>query len=306
MESYRALEPFLKAVASQSPDVQALVPSGVEGSLPYDWILGWGIPVALRADKKDGTFFNVYDDPLFKELTSISRDYYQKGYIKADYDPNENVSQTGKYFASHRQAWPLEYVDTMWSRSEKDPVKSVWCTEARITTDSALGAMLAVSKTSANPEKAFKLLAALNTDPWLRNAVDSGIEGVHYVMDNGRQKDLDAGTARYNMPSFSLGNLLILNVYENEPANKWALMKALNDSGVPSPAFGFFVNDSAIKNQVSALANIKDEFNSPLIYGKVDPAEYLPRARDKAKAAGIDAVIAEVQRQYDAWKTPAK
>jgi putative aldouronate transport system substrate-binding protein len=304
-ESYRALEPYLKVVAPKEPDLGALTPAGVEGSLPYDWVLGWGIPVAVRADQKDGRVFNVYEDPLFKELVGISRDFAQKGYIKADYDPNENVSQTGKYFVSHRQAWPLEVVDPMWSRSEKDPVKSVWCTPARITTDSALGAMLAVSKTSEQPHAAFQFLSLLNTDPRVRNLVDSGIEGVHYVMENGRQKDLDAATARYNMPSFSLGNLLILNVFVDEPASKWQLMRDLNDSGVASPAFGFFANDANIKNQVSALANIKDEFNNPLIYGKVDPVEYLAKAQAKAKAAGIDAVIAEVQRQFDAWKKTA-
>jgi putative aldouronate transport system substrate-binding protein len=306
MQSYRALEPYLKTVAVAERDTQALVPSGIEGSLPYDWTLGWGMPIAIRADQPNGKFFNVYEDPMFRELVTVSRDYYSKGYIKADFDPNENFSQTGKYFVTHRQAWPLEVVDTMWSRSEKDPTQSVWCTDARITTDSALGALLAVSKTSANPRKAFQFLVALNTDPWLRNAIDSGIEGVHYVMDNGKQKDLDAGTARYNMPSFALGNLLILNVFSDEPATKWALMKQLNDSGVASPAFGFFVNDATIKNQVSALANVKDEFNFPLIYGKVDPAEYLAKAQAKAKAAGIDAVIAEVQHQYDAWKSAGR
>jgi len=36
--------------------------------------------------------------------------------------------------------------------------------------------------------------------------------------------------------------------------------------------------------------------------GTVDPDEYLPKAIEKFKAAGLDKIIAEAQSQIDAWK----
>jgi putative aldouronate transport system substrate-binding protein len=43
------------------------------------------------------------------------------------------------------------------------------------------------------------------------------------------------------------------------------------------------------------------EFMPGLFVGSSDPAKYLPLAIERFKAAGIDKVIAEAQRQFDAW-----
>ena len=39
-----------------------------------------------------------------------------------------------------------------------------------------------------------------------------------------------------------------------------------------------------------------------LLTGYVDPAVELPKYIDALKAAGLDTVKAEVEKQYDAWK----
>jgi len=36
--------------------------------------------------------------------------------------------------------------------------------------------------------------------------------------------------------------------------------------------------------------------------GTVNPEEFLPKANQKLKAAGLDKIIAEAQSQIDAWK----
>ena len=48
------------------------------------------------------------------------------------------------------------------------------------------------------------------------------------------------------------------------------------------------------------------EFEPGLEVGSTDPAVYIPRANAKAKEAGIDKVIAELQKQFDAWKASKK
>ncbi|MNL67320.1 hypothetical protein D3C87_1918910 [compost metagenome] len=50
------------------------------------------------------------------------------------------------------------------------------------------------------------------------------------------------------------------------------------------------------------MQNVKEEFWAPLMTGTVDPNEYLPKAIEKFKAAGLDKIIAEAQTQIDAWK----
>ena len=53
--------------------------------------------------------------------------------------------------------------------------------ETQITNASARGAMTAINKNSAHPEKAMEFLNLVNTDEYLRNLLNYGIEGVHWT-----------------------------------------------------------------------------------------------------------------------------
>ena len=50
--------------------------------------------------------------------------------------------------------------------------------------------------------------------------------------------------------------------------------------------------------QVGAVVK---EFGEPLIFGMVDPASAYPEFLEQLKTAGIDVIIAEAQKQLDAW-----
>ncbi|MNE61022.1 hypothetical protein D3C80_1562050 [compost metagenome] len=162
--------------------------------------------------------------------------------------------------------------------------------------------MQAISANSKYPEKAMEFLNLLNTDPVLRNMIDSGIEGVHYekVSDNVVKNLPDS--KNYDMPTFSLGNIMINYLNEGDPENKWEEFKKFNASGINSPLLGFNFDTSKITNEIAAVQNVKEEFWSSLMTGTVDPEEYLPKANEKFKAAGLDAIIAEAQRQIDEWR----
>ena len=71
------------------------------------------------------------------------------------------------------------------------PVVSKPASPALIYNWSVMGSMQAISANSKYPEKAMEFLNLLNTDPTLRNMVDSGIEGVHYKkLDNDKMENL--------------------------------------------------------------------------------------------------------------------
>lgn len=169
--------------------------------------------------------------------------------------------------------------------------------------NSVTGAIQAISATSKHPEKAMAFLNLLNTDPYLRNLIDRGIEGVHYEeVDNGKIKDLPARVESYNMPSYSLGNHFILKLYENDPEDKWDAFKKFNDASVQAPTLGFYFDTNPVRTEIAAIANVANEYAPPLLTGSVDPEEYLPKANKKFKEAGLDKVLAEIQKQYDEWK----
>ena len=51
-------------------------------------------------------------------------------------------------------------------------------------------------------------------------------------------KNLEA-SKNYDMPTFSLGNIMITYLNEGDPANKWEEFKKFNDSGIKAPLLGF-------------------------------------------------------------------
>ena len=57
-----------------------------------------------------------------------------------------------------------------------------------------------------------------------------------------------------------------------------------------------------MKTQYAAVSDVITQYQAVLGLGVVDPATELENFRSSLKAAGIDEVIAENQRQYDEWK----
>jgi putative aldouronate transport system substrate-binding protein len=68
-----------------------------------------------------------------------------------------------------------------------------------------------------------------------------------------------------------------------------------------SKALGFQYDSSAVKTAVASVNNAIEQYRLALEYGVVDPDVNLPRFIQALKNAGIDEIIAEKQRQLDAW-----
>lgn len=300
VDSLESLEPLLKVIKENEPDIQALV--DFTPFLPFDAIITDNLPFAISLDSNDYKVINTYDTPEIRQALATMRKYYEAGYIRVDAataSDNDYVT-TGKWFADKAHTQP--YADLLWSNSAGYEIVSVPMHEPFVNNSSATGSMQAISVTSDNPERAMMFLELLNTDPYVRNMVDSGIEGVHYELVNGRQKDLPAASEGYNMPTFSLGNLFITHLYEGDPEDKWEAFQEFNDSSFLSPLLGFNLDLTPIRTELAAIQNVSEEYSKALFTGSVDPDEYLPKALEKFKAAGSDKVIEEIQRQIDAWR----
>ncbi|MCA0753606.1 ABC transporter substrate-binding protein [Paenibacillus sp. N4] len=301
--SLDSLEPLLKTIKENEPDVYPLaVDKNQAPYVPYDYVIE-KLPMAVSLKDSGLKVVNVLETPEMKAALNTMHKYYKAGYIPteaASLDSLTDVQATGKWFMDRATSQP--FADNLWSASYGYPVVSTPASEALIYNWSVMGSMQAISANSKYPEKAMEFLNLLNTDPVLRNMVDSGIEGTHYEMvGDNVMKNLD-NSKNYDMPTFSLGNLFITHLNETDPADKWEGFKTFNDAGVEAPLLGFNFDTSKVTTEIAAVQNVKEEFWAALMTGTVDPEEYLTRANDKFKAAGLDKIIEEAQRQIDEWK----
>ncbi len=80
-----------------------------------------------------------------------------------------------------------------------------------------------------------------------------------------------------------------------------AYNKSVKEDSIQTPLATFTFDDSKFKNQEAAITNIIDTYMIPIELGFTDQQKGLETMKAKLKAAGIDALQAEVQKQLDAY-----
>lgn len=308
------LEPWLALIQEKEPDVVPMYLTRDYSAPTYmDKIQD---PIGIEYDDDTLTVKNVFETERMKETLNTMRKYYLAGYINKDaataYD-----DKAVKRFVTKGDGQP--YAELIWGKDLGYEVVASEIMETKVTNASARGAMTAVNKNSEHPEKAVELLNLINTDVYLRNLLNYGIEGVHYEFVDVPADEMEAAKDKpyvldkkirqieetkkdYSVPYWVQGGLFNTYVLDNEPVDKWSTFKEFNDASEEAPSFGFDFNLDPVSTQVAGFRNVLDEFGKSLYTGSVDPEEYLPQLQKKLEATGVQDVIDEMQRQIDEWQ----
>lgn len=308
VKSLESLEPLLKTIKEKEPNVVPLAINKDFGPwTPYDAIIE-KMPLAVHLDDTEELkVVNTFETPEMKDALKTMHKYYKAGYISpeaATTTSTQDLFTSGNWFVDRAATQP--FADNLWSQSYGYPVVSTPANDPVVYNWSVMGSMQAISANSDHPEEAMKFLNLLNTDKHLRNLVDSGIEGVHYKKLSENVMENLPASKDYDMPTFALGNVMLTYLNPEDPENKWEEFKKFNNSGKNAPLLGFNFDPTKVSSELAAVNNVKEEFWSPLMTGTVDPEQYLPKAIEKLKAAGLDKIQAEAQAQIDAWKAEHK
>ena len=166
----------------------------------------------------------------------------------------------------------------------------------------------AVPVTSAYPEKAVALMNLFYSDPVVINLVSYGIEGKHYEIKDaetgiiGYPEGVTTATSGYAPGmNYGVGNELIGYVWEGNEPDIWAQLDQFNKSANASPVLGFAFDNSSVVNEISACNNVLAKYAVSMEIGCVNVDEELPKFQQELKSAGIEKIIAEKQKQIDAW-----
>jgi putative aldouronate transport system substrate-binding protein len=252
---------------------------------------------------------NLFETPQYRQRIELYRSWYQAGYISPDAAAsNESAITLMKAGAACAQFTKNKPgIKTENELSTGRELEYVNLNLDITTTQSVRTLMWGIPQNSRNPEKAMELFNLLFTDPVLINLINYGIEGEHYIKKSdgtiGFPAGINALNAKYNLGGmdWQLGNGYLAYPWEGKPADLAAQMKAFNDNAIASPALGFTFDSSRVLPQVSALTAVADQYRRALETGSAD-LSLLDEFNAKLKAAGLADVIAEKQRQYDAWR----
>jgi putative aldouronate transport system substrate-binding protein len=261
----------------------------------------------LRMSDNNFKVLNLYETPEYVSAVNLMYDWYQKGYVTRD-AANTQDQPRDLFRADRGFAYLANYKPGQEGQEFRITGKEIVCVffAPTITTTAQITNMMAgIPITSKNPARAMKLLNLWYTDPDLINLYDNGIEGRHYV----KQSDgsiwypggVDPSSTGYSPTAYFIGNNYLARVWRGDPLDLYSQMEAWNLAAQVSPAMGFSFDQDPVNTEVAAVQNVVSQYRKSLENGASDPAIVLPEYQAKLKAAGLEKIIAEKQKQLDEW-----
>ncbi len=162
---------------------------------------------------------------------------------------------------------------------------------------------MAIPSSAKNPERALMFLEKLRQDQSYYNLLTYGIEGKHFeITSDDKLKALDIdGFAPEGYCSWGFKSLNFFKQPIGTPSNVDEVNKKLESISIENKFLLFTPNLDPIKNENAAVMNVMQQYELPLRYGYTDPEKGIATLNEKLKAAGIDKVIAELQKQLDEY-----
>lgn len=256
---------------------------------------------------------NLFETEWYAKNVELMHQWFKAGYLNKDASTTQTTAQqmvkADKAFSYIFIEKPGQLAGEM-NATGKELVIVKLLPDVYSTTNDVLNGLWSIASQSEKPERAMMVLNLLYTNEKLANLLVWGIEGKHYVKVSETQIDYpegkDSSTVGYGIPDWMAGNKSIMYVFITDAADLRQQERAFNESVKPSKALGFSFNPQKVKSEITAINNVMGQYRKILETGTVSPAQKLAEFNSKLKAAGIDKVIAEKQRQLDEWAAADK
>lgn len=299
-------------LAKYFPQVKAdgLIPVCAQGMDSVYKFLDWD---AFKADNAvyafDPSSETKVVDPFLDDKTIAfykkMKTWHDKGYFSPDVltvTSEETEMGTGKYFCGSWSLMPGKAVTE--STSLKLDLTQIDITPVEKTNRETLGALLAIPATSKHADEAFKFIAMLYTDKKLINLMTYGVEGTDYTVKSDNVITVSPKTDFNGAGPWIMGNEFNCNLTDTQSPTLYKDMEAYNKSAKVLDDLGFIYNTSNVKTEDANCTKIVEDYYKQLFYGTCGNVDStVAEFKSKLKAAGEEKVLADVQSQYDKWKT---
>lgn len=246
---------------------------------------------------------NLFETDYYKELVTMTREWYLNGYLISDYATSEDtwsarmINKTSFGAINANKPGGLVEIENTVGYD----LGQVEILEEFAMTGNVLNTNWMIPTGSEHPEKAMQFLNLMYSDPYVSSLLINGIEGVHYTTDEDGFITTVPDSGYINSHPWAQGNQFISKVYAGNDADVWEQQEEYNKNAQKSVAYGFIFDSSNVTNEITACNNVVAKYRASLECGAVDPEVALPEFNAELKTAGIDTIIAEKQRQLDEW-----
>lgn len=259
----------------------------------------------VAVDRATNSVVNVIQTPQYKEFCDLMAKWADAGYISED-----DFTKTTTDTTTQSQDWAISYwtdlpVNVEANNRYKQEVVMQPATQRWAHSTSALGSCYAVTANSTDEQAkaCIDFLGLLYTDSKLADMYTFGIEGEDFTYDENGQ--VVQTSEKYNHSMWESASATVVTPVAGEPANKAELYKEFNGGANTSCAAGFRYDKVPVEAQFTACQNVFEQYGFALENGGIAAADVdatLAAYQAALDEAGYQEVLAEFQKQYDAWK----
>lgn len=171
---------------------------------------------------------------------------------------------------------------------------------------------MAINRLSKNPERALMLLDLFRNDDRYFNLTTYGIDGTHYTLSaDGKGIVPSTTNANFGIDSGSPWGWRDDNLYKKVDGGipEYQQFRDNMIATAVSPKLQSFVfDDTSVKNEIATVNNVLEQYEKPMVYGIIKKSvdEDIKDLRERLKKAGSEKVVAEIQKQVDAYLAAGK
>lgn len=254
--------------------------------------------------------FNYYDTPEYEARAKLHKQWVTDGIYpmdSANYDTERSIQNSGKIMFQ----FTLGYVSVdphMWG--DDFEIAFSTCDNKFLATGYAMFGSNVVGAKSENPEAVVRYLNMVNTDNFVANTIRFGVEGEYWNKTEDNRLDF-TGTlnedpqqrAYYNWYGWQFGQLFNMSLPLQESDTLWDDLKEANETAYVSDNMGWIFDQDPVSTEIASCNAVVTEYNDNLERGmSPDVDQALADFREKLKAAGVEKITAEAQRQLNEWR----
>lgn len=327
------IEPYLAAVKKGEPAMYPMVldnsydidqPFGAlvaEMGDTYTDILrvagsGAGLKYALE-QQRNVQLASIIEGTLYDQYKSAARTmnaWLKKGYVNQDAFANTVASKDS--FLQGRSAVAFgntnniqQALATAATNGWEVGIIPIVNKKDHYKADPYINNGVGIAASSAHPEKTMQVLDLLMADPAYNFLAYFGVEGVNYVVKDGKI-DLPAGvTSESNTYPPDISGFWFTNKDQHLPLASWtpeyiALRQRIVKEHMllDHPLSAFSPDVTNIQTEVASLNRVLTQYLYPFYIGLIDDIDGgFKKLSDNMKASGVDKVRAELQGQIDVY-----
>ncbi len=251
----------------------------------------------------------VEQTDMFREAVKLAKKWYDSGVISKNSLAEKEVKlfESGKIFSGKNISEKLYEKTNFTDKTAVCGAVEVY-PDNKFNRDTPLNNAMAVNKNAANPERALMFFELISTDSSVYDTLIYGIKDKTYTIDDkgivGFTKEEDPAKPlwqNWNFWGFLRHDFVKPTVTRDAEAIQKEYEYSTRPNILVSPISGFVANPDPIKTELARRDQILEEQGKLLLAGivKGDIDKSINDYIAKQKAAGLDKIIAELQKQVD-------